>query len=276
MIASMQTSNRIHIPTDEDYIQNLNDLMPPDNYGFNIDFSLYRNFFAEMGLDCPLDFLKTIPDRAARAKATEEVYSAAWERLMSDDTIRAAQSKRLTAMWRYLSKHEALEPADAILVVGGKKTWRRGRVALELIQRGLSKNIIVTGDRPFFDKAGQKGEAFALEAYLLKRGIKPSQLTIEAKAKSTTENVYMSYLALKEIGPLPKSLIIVANPMQMLRIYYSFKVIGPRVGWEPKLIRKSITLHHSRFNFYTDFVEFSLLMNEFTKIYYSFCQNDIR
>lgn len=268
----MQTSKRIHIPSDKDYIKKLNTIMPVKNYGFDIDFSYYREFFHILNTPCPLDLFNSQRNRIMRAKQTQEIYTKAYCSL-SDINIVQNCMPILRKLWAYLAITSELRPCDSIVVVGGKVAQSRGDVVLELLKRGLSQKIIITGDKPFFDKVSQTNEAHALTKYLAINQVSISDIITEDKAQNTTENVYYTYLMLKKINYFPKSIILVANPMQMTRLYYTFQVLGKKYGWLPDILCQPIKIRVDDTDYFKNFDEFCLLLNEYTKLYYSFCQN---
>lgn len=179
----------------------------------------------------------------------------------------------LISLWEYLAKEDEPARSEAIFAPGGKIIWRRGDAILSLLNKGLAEKVICSGSQPFLASSENPNEASTLMSYLVERGIEPERILVENRSRSTTENVYFSFELLKEMGELPESLILVANPMQMLRLNLTFKALGQKLKWSPSLYRVPIEIHVNKNNYFEDFDEFCLLLSEYTKAYYSFCQD---
>lgn len=271
----MQTSKRIHIPTDQDYIEKLNQLLPPADYRVRMDFGAYRRLFSVLGIQSPLELFEEIPDRVKRATATQAVFSQAWTKITAGIEDWGKAKPLLVELWDQLAEEDKLRKTDAVFVIGGKVPWRRGVVLLDILSQGLVDKIVLTGDRPFFVNKSAN-EADTLFEYLIARGVSADRFIAENQARNTTENIFLTHQVMVEQGYLPKSVILLAGPMQMKRAYLTLKVLGPKLGWRPKVVRKTVGIWVDRNNYFEDFDEFCLLMNEYTKIYYSFCQDRIK
>lgn len=119
----------------------------------------------------------------------------------------------------FLVVNAPLEPADAVVVLSGGELDRLEK-AVEIIQQGYTKYLILTETEGTTESGRKSADYFASEAH--KRGIPVPQIIITRKsALNTQEEAYATLEILNERGW--KSLIIVTDPFHTRRSLMVFR-----------------------------------------------------
>lgn len=122
-----------------------------------------------------------------------------------------------SVLGKFLVVHDAPEPADVIVVLGGNH--ERELYAAELYRQGLAPRIIMTGCGPF---AGQMAQ-IAVEA-----GVDNKDIIVESKSESTYDNArYSRDIVLEHHF---NTAIVVSSPYHMRRSKLVFERVFNRSG----------------------------------------------
>lgn len=129
-------------------------------------------------------------------------------------------------IWNYMLLHHQLKPADIIFVLGSRDE-RIAEYAAELYNKNYATKIIVSGGVSHKNdllaaKWKDKTEANHFSSIMIEHGVPKKDILLETHAKNTGENIKNTYLLLKKIHLLPKSIILVQKPYMERRTYATF------------------------------------------------------
>jgi uncharacterized SAM-binding protein YcdF (DUF218 family) len=126
---------------------------------------------------------------------------------------------------------ERLEPAQAIIVLGGGKSpdesptdssLRRLVYAIRLHKRGLAPLIVLTGGDP--EKTGGPAESESMAQIARDLGVSPAVLILEGRSNRTAEN---GAEAARILGPRGiRRVLLVTSPLHMRRSVGVFRRVG--------------------------------------------------
>jgi uncharacterized SAM-binding protein YcdF (DUF218 family) len=126
----------------------------------------------------------------------------------------------------YLFAEDELQPADLVIVFGGKR-YERAERAAELYHAGLAPRILITGG----DKRGTGvTEAELLKQRCLELGVPAEAIVTEAESVNTLENVRMTVALVEEQFGWKnlKNVILVSSPYHLRRVKQTIAHYIPR------------------------------------------------
>lgn len=130
-------------------------------------------------------------------------------------------------LWDYMRLDHPLEKADVIIGLGSTDL-RTAHWCAKLYRESLAPRILFTGARGRMARDVFKdNEADLFANVAISDGVPESDIIREPKAMNTGENILCSYQALKEIGEIPKKIILVTKPYMLRRAYATFKKQWP-------------------------------------------------
>jgi len=135
------------------------------------------------------------------------------------------------------------ENSDAIVFLQGDR-FDRINEALDLYNKGFSKNIVITGNNVLIG-AGKRADENdvsldVIKNYFLERGIPESALIIDDKSLNTLDQAINTLKLAKQ--KKWKSLILVTSPYHVLRAHLTFLKEGSRQSWRGTIIVKAADL----------------------------------
>lgn len=134
----------------------------------------------------------------------------------------------LTRLGAFLIHHDRIEPADAILVLGGGR-GERILQGVELYKKNYGRTILMTGE--FFEPLFyQKTLHWALQGKALahSRGVPNERIIPILNSLSTRDDATLSRAECEKRGF--KSLIVISEPFHTKRAYYTFKKVYKNSG----------------------------------------------
>ena len=125
-------------------------------------------------------------------------------------------------LWRYLALAETPRAPDVIFVFGCRDLAVPARAAA-LFHGGHAPHVLVTGSygrmtRDVFPKP----EALVFRDHLIESGVPPSAIQTEKVATNTLENVTLGIEALRRVGRMPATALLVAKGFVMRRCVATF------------------------------------------------------
>lgn len=157
-----------------------------------------------------------------------------------NDRIRALAQK----LWDYHQLHDALAPADAILVLCSHDTAVAERGAQLFLDRYAPLLIFSGGLGAITRQMWQEPEADQFAAIAVRMGVPRTSILIENQSSNTGENVIFTKRLLAEKGIEPQAFILVQKPYMERRTYATFRrhwpekpavVTSPRVSFDDYL-----------------------------------------
>lgn len=137
----------------------------------------------------------------------------------------AADPSPLDRAYGYLAEEDPARPSDLIFVFGAK-TGARAVKAAELFHQGIADRVLVSGDRPVYDRRG-RSEAEVYRECLIAAGVPASRILVEAESRSMIDNVRRSLNLLDALGQRFGSLTLVNSPYSQRRGWTHFRKFLP-------------------------------------------------
>ncbi|TSC91422.1 MAG: hypothetical protein CEN90_551 [Parcubacteria group bacterium Licking1014_17] len=193
------------------------------------------------------------------SRSFEKINSAELTGRIKDNLIR---------LWDYLAEEDKLEKAELIFVFGAFGLQKVDE-AIKLWKDGFGSKILSTGQKASYMKDVDVTEAEYYAEIAKKEGVPEDNLILETLAKNTPENAVNSISKLREIGFLPKKIILITLTYHMRRSYLTFKSAAKSVvGWDPVLIRHPVpSVKYTRENYFKDPDGWSYIFFEYIKMY---------
>jgi uncharacterized SAM-binding protein YcdF (DUF218 family) len=133
-------------------------------------------------------------------------------------------------IWDYHHVNQLPEKSDAVFCLCSIDT-RVAERAAELFLDGYGDYLIFSGGIAHTNDPlkvrweGSEADHFAKVA--IAKGVPPSKIIIENRARNTGENIQFTYQLLQERGLHPRSLLLVQKPYMERRTYATFKKQWP-------------------------------------------------
>lgn len=136
----------------------------------------------------------------------------------------------LKPIFDFLVINDNPKKVDVVFVFGSVKLEAVWDKALALYQGGYARTVLITGATGSdFPEKTAITEAERISRYLIEHGVPESVIIKESKATNTLENVRLGIAALRRVGINPRSLILVAKPIHMMRCVATFKKQYPQI-----------------------------------------------
>lgn len=143
-------------------------------------------------------------------------------------------------LWDYHHVNHEIAPAD-LLMCFTSLDLSVPAFAAKLFHENYSPQLLISGggahshaiaDEDNIQKTdwGTNSEAEKYFEVALENGVPRDKIILETKSTNSQENVLFSYEILKEIGQIPKSVIIVHKPTMERRAYATFMNFWPDKG----------------------------------------------
>lgn len=133
----------------------------------------------------------------------------------------------------FLCLEDALEPADAALVMTGDLEFARTKAAARLVREGTARLLVLTGGEPW---GGDSAES--LRAVALKEGVAAERIRFENRSRDTRESLLNVAPILRQEGV--RTLILVTSPSHQRRAFLAARRALPGVRILNRPVRKDL------------------------------------
>lgn len=245
------------LTSDINYIEKVKNTT--NNYArYDIDFEILSNFFHDLWLWNPYDFVNLnalwSQELEAMIEKSYRIIESKWLELWEE---------KLDPLRSYLSQEDKLAPADLIFGFGW---WWQARYdsCIDLFKSLYAKKILFSWNIPFGAQHEQCPEYEYFYNKTQEEGISDESIILEKEASNTLENVVFSISKLKDIWFLPGSIILVNLPFTMRRSYYTLKA---NIDRECNIIRYCAQWKYNKKNRYLEFNGYKFILYEYIKMY---------
>lgn len=248
------------LPTNKEYLKKVARVIEEKTPLEDIPFNLLNEAISALGIDDnPYDLLN--PDDL-KVELVQLIVNKTFEVIqggVSDTT-----KEKLGALWDYLCESDPLQKSDLIFVFGGGGETRP-KEAVKLYKEGWAPKILFTGQKPSYVKEVEMTEAESFAEVAKKAGVPEKDILLEKEANNTVENATKSVTLLKQLGQLPKRIILIQIAYQMRRAHLTFKAVS---DWNPELIKHPApSAKFRREDYFMNKDGWSYIFFEFIKLY---------
>lgn len=250
-----------HLPDNKKYIRDVADAIQQRAPMEEIRFEYLTNALFTLGFSENPYLLVSMEN--FNSEPLKELVQKSFEKVSSMELTPEIKSA-LFLLWDYLAGADTLTQSDLIFVFGGPGI-HRAHEAIRLWKEGFGAKILFTGRHASYMENVEVTEAEYYASVARESGIPEHALLLETAAKNTPENVVNSIALLRELGDLPKKIILITLAYHMRRSYLTFKSVAE---WEPSIVRYPVpSAKYTRENYFKDSNGWSYVFFEYIKIY---------
>lgn len=257
----MSNNYRPHLPDNEQYIREVQKKIHRNKPLEEIDFQRLNRALDAVGIKKdPYVYLSLETfDSENLSALIQESYDAV-QRSVPDSNVK----KTLAGLWDYLAEEDGVKPAEVIVVMGGPGIARVEH-AVEMYQKGVAPKIMFTGSHASYIPKPEQTEAEYYQSVALERGVKESDIIVEAEARNTPESAVNAATIFQQWDELPETIIIVTLPYHMRRSWLTMRAAA---DWNPEVVRQTVpSAKFTREGYYHDFNGWSYIFTEYIKLY---------